>query len=62
LAVHARDLVSLAETPTRLSAAAHSACEAGQNPGGLAGVPRHQSEQAGFGAAREPGRCPRRCA
>ena len=56
----ARDLASLAETRTRLSAAAYSACEAGQNPGGLAGIPRHQSEQAGFRATREPGRCPRR--
>jgi len=55
-------LASLAETRTRLSAAAHSACEAGQNAGGLAGIPRHQSEQAGFRTTREPGRRPRRCA
>src|SRR5271166_6562930 len=53
----ARDSDSLAETRTRSSTAAR---EAGPNPGGLARIARYQGEQAGLGAAREPGRRPRR--
>jgi hypothetical protein len=51
-------LDSLAERRTRSGTAAHREQVGAGHPAGSAGVAWYQGEQAGLGAASEPGRSP----